>query len=733
MTTLLVSITYKEKFFYNYRGCSHVMRNILPPVLVLRDLQSEDNVMCQLELSLGVRCNHFTLTDLEDQTIQQMSDVIKLAKHRDKTLTKLSFSEPMMNVIKMITFSINKRNLREKRNDYLKEDGTQIEPEIISNCLFLACFAGDMDTCAKIVNSDLKYRVFSDYSNSPLHVAAHNGKMEIVKFLVKSGFPVTTRNASDDTAMNLAAKRGFCSIASFLWSHHWVPDVPPKTPNKKKDKMHALAEKITDKVMERERSAKLVSSSYGLKAARLPPINFSGTDSLTSNSSQSDDVFAAESTTTKGRGSTEGSGSEEKLPNSMNKHKNSQDTLTTRENSDLRELRERANNKAFSDWLNRKRESGYFSKPEAKPEAEEVESEEPRTVRYGKSWESWRLEKEQQKIKTTKRNNKKSLSTSFIDESRRQNKYSYESWLVRKNKELKKQNSLPASLNNNKAQKKPPKSAGGVKSEKSCSCKNLKERLEPIEKAGSPSRWRISDFLKAQRREKENNGKLNENTKSSNNEAGDRKNISPGKSSKKNIPLLKSILDNDSVEKSINKDISVVKSNKGNVSAENSGLNFCSSINSNAPLKNEKSTAVTENASEECFNEWLRRKRETEERRRREENERMESETREVMRKWKEWKAGPRVMSHRKWSKIKDGEDKIEELKKAQSNVSDTVETTISRAEKSSNDRIFYDWLIRKEVQELVRETKELKIAKRNRKKSLNNINKMYRKYGIKS
>ena len=63
-------------------------------------------------------------------------------------------------------------------------------------------------------------------------------------------------------------------------------------------------------------------------------------------------------------------------------------------------------------------------------------------------------------------------------------------------------------------------------------------------------------------------------------------------------------------------------------------------------------------ASEECFNEWLRRKRETEERRRREENERMESETREVMRKWKEWKAGPRVMSHRKWSKIKDGEDK---------------------------------------------------------------------------
>ena len=33
-------------------------------------------------------------------------------------------------------------------------------------------------------------------------------------------------------------------------------------------------------------------------------------------------MFAAESTTTKGRGSTEGSGSEEKLLNSMNKHEN---------------------------------------------------------------------------------------------------------------------------------------------------------------------------------------------------------------------------------------------------------------------------------------------------------------------------------------------------------------------------------------------------------------------------
>jgi len=222
--------------------------------------------------------------------------------------------------------------------------------------------------------------------------------------------------------------------------------------------------------------------------------------------------------------------------------------------------------------------------------------------------------------------------------------------------------------------------------------------------------------------------------KSSNNEAGDRKNISPGKSNEENIPLLKSILDNDSVEKSKNKNISVEKSNKGNVPAGNSVLNFCSSINSkyepkpNASsqkqLENEKSTAETENASEECFNKWLRRKREAEERRRREENERMESEMREVMRKWEEWKANPRVMSHRKWSKIKERNEKIEELKQAQRNVSQTVDESITRAEKSSNDRIFYEWLVRKEVQQLVQEKKELKIAKRNRKKSLNNINK---------
>lgn len=50
---------------------------------------------------------------------------------------------------------------------------------------------------------------------------------------------------------------------------------------------------------------------------------------------------------------------------------------------------------------------------------------------------------------------------------------------------------------------------------------------------------------------------------------------------------------------------------------------------------------------------------------------------------------------------------------------------TTNRAEKSLNDRIFYEWLVRKEVQQLVQEKKELKVAKRNRKKSLNNINKV--------
>ena len=87
--------------------------------------------------------------------------------------------------------------------------------------------------------------------------------------------------------MNLATKQGFYSIASFLWSHHWVPDVPKsKTPNKKKTSMDALAGEIADKIIERDRMERLTSSYFGVKTTRLPPIDSSRRNSLTSNLSQ---------------------------------------------------------------------------------------------------------------------------------------------------------------------------------------------------------------------------------------------------------------------------------------------------------------------------------------------------------------------------------------------------------------------------------------------------------------
>ena len=68
---------------------------------------------------------------------------------------------------------------------------------------------------------------------------------------------------------------------------------------------------------------------------------------------------------------------------------------------------------------------------------------------------------------------------------------------------------------------------------------------------------------------------------------------------------------------------------------------------------------------------------------------------------------------------------RFQELKQAQKDVSPNVYKTITKAEKNFNDRIFYDWLVKKEVQYLVQERKELKIAKRKHKKSLKNINKV--------
>lgn len=79
--------------------------------------------------------------------------------------------------------------------------------------LHIAALEGNMDLVISLVNSGAKINAVNKAGKSPLHMAAGKGHTEVVKYLIDHGAKTNTKNALGYTAFNSAEKAGFNATA----------------------------------------------------------------------------------------------------------------------------------------------------------------------------------------------------------------------------------------------------------------------------------------------------------------------------------------------------------------------------------------------------------------------------------------------------------------------------------------------------------------------------------------
>ena len=96
-----------------------------------------------------------------------------------------------------------------------EEPVTQLTP------LFRAILNQDILALQKLLPTNELNRPFADTGNTPLHVAALNGYIDIVRLLLEQpGIDTTRINNEGKTALDLAREKGHSEIAQLLENHH---------------------------------------------------------------------------------------------------------------------------------------------------------------------------------------------------------------------------------------------------------------------------------------------------------------------------------------------------------------------------------------------------------------------------------------------------------------------------------------------------------------------------------
>lgn len=77
---------------------------------------------------------------------------------------------------------------------------------------------GDLEKVAKLLDADpgLLTSQANQYAISPLHVAAHDGRVEIAKLLIDRGAPLELRDRDQATPLFAAALKGHAAVAHLL-------------------------------------------------------------------------------------------------------------------------------------------------------------------------------------------------------------------------------------------------------------------------------------------------------------------------------------------------------------------------------------------------------------------------------------------------------------------------------------------------------------------------------------
>ena len=77
---------------------------------------------------------------------------------------------------------------------------------------------GDLDVAKFLISQGADIDIIDKYGNSPVLTAAGSGSFDVIKFLVAQGADINHKNKKEETALDLATRRGYTNIAIYLYS-----------------------------------------------------------------------------------------------------------------------------------------------------------------------------------------------------------------------------------------------------------------------------------------------------------------------------------------------------------------------------------------------------------------------------------------------------------------------------------------------------------------------------------
>ena len=85
--------------------------------------------------------------------------------------------------------------------------------------LHLAAIMGHVEVTELLIASGADLEGTDKYGNTPLHYAAHHGRKETTKLLIAKGVDVNAKDEDGETPLDLAIKKNHTEIADLLRKH----------------------------------------------------------------------------------------------------------------------------------------------------------------------------------------------------------------------------------------------------------------------------------------------------------------------------------------------------------------------------------------------------------------------------------------------------------------------------------------------------------------------------------
>tara|TARA_B110000259_G_scaffold130501_1_gene147250 strand:- start:1314 stop:2294 length:981 start_codon:yes stop_codon:yes gene_type:complete len=146
-------------------------------------------------------------TQIMDLLIQNGANVNATNRYGDTVLHKACEYED----VKSVTYLLGKKANVNASNDQCKT------PLLVVLYAYIPDKDKSRNIVKQLIQNGAKINVRdTDEHNTPLHLACDSGDIEIVKLLIKKGANLSKKNKNNETPLDIARKRGYKQIATFL-------------------------------------------------------------------------------------------------------------------------------------------------------------------------------------------------------------------------------------------------------------------------------------------------------------------------------------------------------------------------------------------------------------------------------------------------------------------------------------------------------------------------------------